>query len=351
MGKPKILHVRRDISNRPLKRWLWGELRRLFFFYDQEGYFDASLHEAFENITATTAKSALNNKKTINGKYDIIVVNTKSVHDEKASKQRKLRELGDATDLSVLVETSANARKIPANTVCDNYSITFRREHLQDTSQYDLSENNQEKLCTTMLPCLQIPLPKNWLSHVLEQLFIPQAPTLIDPEKKHDVFFCGNVAESKSDRIEVVNALVEADGIDFYGGLQPKYESVNVPKELQADRMPPNAYAKALQRSKIVLALDGIGQFTFRHLEAWYFGGFLLSSPSIRDVSIPLPTKEGEHFVAFDDTDDLIKKVRYYTDHQQKRKDIAATGKQMFENNHDPQEHGEYIYKEINKKS
>ena len=347
MSKPKVLHVRRDISNRPLKRWLWGELRRLFFFYDQEGYFDASLHEAFERITAMTAESALIKKESIAQNFDIVVVNTKSVHDEEETKQQKLHELGNLTTTSVLVETSANAYQMPSDYACNAYDIIFRREHLQDTSQYDLSEENQRKLCITMLPCLQIPLPKNRFSKILEPLFIPQATKLDNPEKKHDVFFCGNVAESKSDRIQAVKALVEADDIDFYGGLQPKYQSVDIPEKLQADRMSPDVYANALQRSRVVLALDGIGQFTFRHLETWYFGGFLLSSPSIRDVSIPMPAKEGEHFVAFDNTDDLVKKVRHFVDQQQKREDIAATGKQMFKNNYDPQKHGEYISSQI----
>jgi len=348
MDKPKVLHVRRDISNRPLKRWLWGELRRLFFFYDQEGYFDASLHEAFENITPTTAESALNRKSAVDDGYDMIVVNTQSVRGKEETEQQKLHELGNLTKTSLLVETSANAHNIPSNHACATYNLIFRREHLQDTSQYDLSKENQKKLCTTMLPCLQVPLPKNGFSKILEPIFIPQAPILDNPEKKYDVFFCGNVSEIKSDRIRAVKALVEADGIDFYGGLQPKNDSVHVPEKLRVKRMPPNVYAKALQRSKIVLALDGFGQFTFRHLETWYFGGFLLSSPSIRDVKLPLSIKENKHFAVFDNTGDLVEKVRDYIGRKQKREKIAAYGKQMFANGYDPQKHGRYIYKQVN---
>lgn len=349
MQKPKVLHIRRDISNRPLKRQLWGELRRLFFFYDQEGYFDASLHKAHDDITPMSADAALGKLDSLQDTYDIVVVNTKSVHDYDGNKQEKLQRLGGPFAVSVLVETSANAHHIPEDDTCSKYDIIFRREVFEDRDRYDLSEENKKKLRTTMLPCLQVPLPKSSFSKLLESVFIPQAPQLDQPEKKHDVFFCGNVASSKTGRIDAVQSLKNDPEIDFYGGLQPKNDEMNLPEELRFPRMSSGEYARTFQQSKIVLALDGIGQFTFRHLEAWYFGCFMISSPSIRDLKLPLPAEEGKHYIAYDDTDDLKKKVKYYAKNEQEREQIAEVGRKMFMQEYDPRKHGEYIQSQIKK--
>jgi hypothetical protein len=347
MDNSDVLHIYRDISNRPLKRQLWGELRRLFFFYDQEGYFGASFYEAFESITSMGAARALSRLDRLEGEYDVVVVNTKSIHSYDDSKQHKLQKLSKAGDVSVLVETSANANHMPADDTCSEYDLVFRREVFKDRDRYDLSAENKEKLRTTMLPCLQVPLPRNAFATVLKPIFIPQAPKLNNPDKKHDVFFCGNVASSKTGRIEAVKSLNEDPEIDFHGGLQPKNDEVDLPETLRFPRMSSGEYARAFQRSKIVLALDGIGQFTFRHLEAWYFGCFMISSPSIRDVEIPLPAEEGKHYIAYDDTDDLKKKVTYYTENKKEREQIAETGRKMFLQEYDPEKHGSYIRSSI----
>ena len=69
---------------------------------------------------------------------------------------------------------------------------------------------------------------------------------------------------------------------------------------------------------------DGHGQFTYRHLEICCLGGFCLSTPSIRDVTLPFVNlQEGIHYVVLDDLDDLIGKVGYYLEHDEGRVSIA----------------------------
>lgn len=349
MNNPSILRIKRDISHWGLKRRWWNKLRRSFFFYDQEGYFNASLHDAFGDVTSLRYQTALRKIDKLKEAYDVVVVNAKSVVQPQKNRWNKIRKLSNIGTISILVETGAEAGRLPDNNICDSFDLIFKRECFKDKSRYDLSNQNKPKLRTTMLPCLQVPLLRNSFAKFLKPIFIPQAPKLNDPDKKHDVFFCGNVASSKTGRIEAVKALKEDPEIDFHGGLQPKNDEVDLPEELRFPRMSSGEYARAFQRSKIVLALDGIGQFTFRHLEAWYFGCFMISSPSIRELDLPLPAEEDKHYIAYDDTDDLKKKVTYYAEHNEEREQIAEAGKKMFMQEYDPEKHGDYIQSQIRK--
>ena len=99
--------------------------------------------------------------------------------------------------------------------------------------------------------------------------------------------------------------------------------------------------------SKINLALEGYGEFTFRHLEIWCAGSFMISTKSIRDLSLPLNAREGEHFVVFEDIQDLRDKLLYYTRNDHERERIAKAGRSMFLRDYDPVKHGEQLRKAV----
>jgi hypothetical protein len=339
-----ILYVKRKFD-----RWSFGrEVRRHLFFYEQEGYFLASLYQAFDSITEMHTKQAFDKLEQKPHRFDLVIVNRKSAVLPGMKKDKTLRNI--ATQFSgptVLLDAADNASDIASNDVFNKYDLVFKREVFKDRNQYDLSDENKNKMRTTMLPCLQVPLRRTSLAKLLEPIFIPKAPKLDQPEKKWDVFFCGNMATRKTGRIKAVQALKGMNDVNFYGGLQPKNNQINLPENLKFPRMKPIEYARAFQRSKIALALDGLGQFTFRHLEAWYFGEFLLSSPSIRDLQLPLSAEEGKHYIAYDDIDDLKGKVKYYKENKEEREKIAEAGKKMFREEYDPQKHGKHIQLEI----
>jgi glycosyltransferase involved in cell wall biosynthesis len=135
------------------------------------------------------------------------------------------------------------------------------------------------------------------------------------------------------------------EGIRFYGGLQ--YPTPGA-QSYEQRRLPFEEYENAINRSKINIAPEGYGQFTHRHLEIWCMGGFCLSTPSIREVTLPLGNpQEGVHYVAFDDLDDMVEKIRYYLTHDDERETIAAAGRSLFETIYDPARHGEAIRQEV----
>ena len=99
--------------------------------------------------------------------------------------------------------------------------------------------------------------------------------------------------------------------------------------------------------SKINLALEGYGEFTFRHLVIWCAGSFMISTKSIRDLTLPLNAREGEHFVVFEDIQDLRNKLLFYASNDREREGTAKAARSMFLRDYNPVKHGEQIRKAI----
>lgn len=99
------------------------------------------------------------------------------------------------------------------------------------------------------------------------------------------------------------------------------------------------------------LALEGLGEFTHRHLEIWGMGSFMMSGKSLRELALPLRVREGEHYVAFEDLDDLRDKLSHYARDDAERERIAEAGRTMFSRDYDPARHGEEIRKAIEGRS
>jgi glycosyltransferase involved in cell wall biosynthesis len=116
-----------------------------------------------------------------------------------------------------------------------------------------------------------------------------------------------------------------------------------IPENLKGKNLSQSDFLKTIKKSKINLAVEGIGQFTFRHLEIWAMGGFMLSSPSLREILTPLGAKEGVHYAVFEDLDDVVKKIKYYLEHEEEREKIARAGQEMFKRDYDARQHGDYI--------
>jgi hypothetical protein len=349
----KILRAKRDYSRHDFVQQAGKETRRQLFFYGQEGYFNASLYEAFDDITVVKARALKQYSQPHLNQFDVLVVNKKTDVLPGLDREGTLKELADNFPGSVvLIDASDNAYDIPSEDAIDNYDLVFKRECLQDKSKYGFTKRNQDKLRTTMLPCLFIPLPRYSFSRIFEKFFIPQAPPELNKTKeKHDGFFCGNANAAKSSRVEAVRKLKEDPDINFYGGLQPESENDQIPESLRFDRLNSDEYVRAMRNSKIALSLDGLGQLTFRHLEVWHLGSFLLSSPSIQDITMPLSAKKDEHYAVFDGIESLVDTVKYYLKNDSERHYIAEAGKEVFASQYDPKKHADYINSEIMSKA
>ena len=62
------------------------------------------------------------------------------------------------------------------------------------------------------------------------------------------------------------------------------------------------------------------------HLEIWGMGSFMISGKSLRELALPLRVREGEHYVAFEDLDDLRDKLSHYARDDAERERIAKAG-------------------------
>lgn len=73
----------------------------------------------------------------------------------------------------------------------------------------------------------------------------------------------------------------------------------------------------------------------------------MISSPSVNDVKLPFKAIDGEHYVTFEDTSDLLDKIRYYLNHPQDREEIIRNGRELFVREYNFKKHGRYIVNSI----
>ena len=322
------------------KRWL-HKLRQSLYFSDQDGFFEQSLFSQVEVIPYTFTS----NIRTLAKECDVLLVNWKqpSFKTEEARIEAIDRVVKMAGLPCALFINAAQAQYLPSETVLDNFDIIFKREPFKDRNRYNISEANKAKIVPTMIHCPFVHAPRNnWFSNVY-RLVRTNVPVCRPGEAVYDVGFSGADAAEHSLRRDVWQKVLDA-GFSTIGGLQPNpFTKLPISKELQGLRFKGRKYRDSLCRSKINLALDGIGQYTFRHQELLFLGAFMMSSPSIREVELPMPLKENVHYVAFDNLDDMVEKIRYYLTHEDERLRIATAGKKLFDEFYNSKRHGQEI--------
>ena len=148
---------------------------------------------------------------------------------------------------------------------------------------------------------------------------------------KSDIFFSGKgTSKYRNEMIE----LFKGKNYNFHGGLENSI-------------MPYEQYLATMYKSSINLALEGKGEFTFRHLEILANCSFMICESSINQIELPLPLKEGKHFVSFNDKEDLLEKINFYLKNKELRLKIALNGREVLENYYSPKKHGDIILKKI----
>lgn len=218
---------------------------------------------------------------------------------------------------------------MPEDKVLDLFDIVFKREAYKDLDRYHISIKNKEKIRTTMLPC---PLVKPKQLKFLK---------LSDKgEKTFDVFFNGQATHR--DRILICEALKKDTSVVFVGGLQPR-RNLAVPPEIHFEKLNARMYKKHIQQSKINLAIEGIGDFTYRHLELLSQGAFMMCSSKIKDLDLPIELNDGEHYVSYEDVNDLVVKIRKYLNRPEERQQIARNGFERFKRDYSVTKHGDFI--------
>ena len=112
-------------------------------------------------------------------------------------------------------------------------------------------------------------------------------------------------------------------------------------------KIPFDQYLSAIYDSSINLALEGKGEFTFRHLEILASCSFMLCQNSINELELPLPLVDGKHFVTFETKEDLIEKINFYMKNDSLKNKIALNGRKVLEDHYSPKKHGEFLFSKI----
>jgi hypothetical protein len=292
-------------------------------------------------------EQALRRKDWVNKNFDLVVVNylvklRKGQSNDAQSFSNRLLEVANYFSVAKgIFINSDNAFFLPEEKVLDAYDVIFKRESYRDMSLYKISEKNKEKFVKTMLSCTFFKVPKKAFFLPIFKMFWPKYQKL--RKYKYDVFFCGTKTKNNNIRLEAWKR-IKNESFKALGGLIPKKHKDNdIPQELISHPFKGSRYVRAINQSKINLALDGIGEFTFRHLEIWFLGGFCLSSPSIKNLDLPLEAVDGIHYVSFSDVEDLMEKIRYYSTHDKEREGIAAAGREMFKRDYNLEKYAQYF--------
>ena len=112
-------------------------------------------------------------------------------------------------------------------------------------------------------------------------------------------------------------------------------------------KIPFKEYLSNIYNSSINLALEGKGEFTFRHLEILASCSFMLCERSINELELTIPLVDEKHFVSFTDKEDLIEKIDFYLKNDDLRNKIALNGRKVLEDHYSPKKHGNILMSKI----
>jgi len=346
----KILYIGRNWSGAsPMKQFRERVLKR-GRFTGQEGFFEASLHAAAE-VTAGSLAGLQAGIDTIDRHHDAIVVNSRCLGKRDGISEYGLSRPDEIAFLArnpripkALVVVDANAARMPPDDLLDFFDLVFKREMLKDPGRYALSDRNRAKIRATMITCPLLRLTRrNVRTADVTGLFPPRHP----PPPERDAFFLG--AATNPVRTDLV-ARLRSSPLHTLAGLQIKGKEQDTPgnRDLAAAQLERKHYINAIRTSRVDLAIQGYGQFTYRHLEIWCLGAFMLSDPGIREVTLPIAQPvENEHYAVFEGPDDMVDRIRYFADREEERLRIARNGNELFRRIYDPSEHGACIVKEL----
>ncbi|MFD0978703.1 glycosyltransferase [Tropicimonas aquimaris] len=334
----RVLYIIRDRSSRKigkrLHRWAVG------FIDGQDGFFEAALHEAAQ-VTRKSYAEAMALSDAGIGAFDAVVINGKSGWPWEKDIEAASSALARFRQPIALFIGHAQPQTMPSDRLIDPVKAVFKREPFADIDRYSLSPSNAAKIVPTHLAN---PLVTHSYRLTSRNRTRPLRQYAWQVPDEHDVFFIGTVDHNRYvARIAAWQAIHDSR-LRAIGGLLPTREfAEKVPADLVTRTLPRAHYLNAMMKSSINLALEGIGPFTFRHLEQFWAGAFTLSTPSIRPLRLRAPIVEGKDYIAFDSTDDMMDKIRWYLDHPEERDAIARNGRAAYEKLYDVAAHATEI--------
>ena len=262
--------------------------------------------------------------KVLNLFFDGIFVNWKftNYRSDKEDLEKKLLKLSKIFNIKkVIVDGTDKSINIIKDDILEGFDYVIKREKNAQTSN--------KKYLTTILPCTMVNYKLLKKKENIDWNNIGNSKPNNEP--KYDIFFSGN--KTSKYRKELIEFLYSKE-FNFFG----RAEDLKIPFD---------QYLSAIYDSSINLALEGKGEFTFRHLEILASCSFMLCQNSINDLELPFPLIDGKHYVTFESKDDLIEKIRFYLKNTSLRNEIALNGRKVLEEYYSPKKHGEFLFSKI----
>jgi len=310
---------------------------RNMYLSDIDGFFEGSLYHAGKVSRISNSRVS---RQDFNNQ-DVLVVNFRCVPGKLRGDYPRLIELAKSfSGVKVLFIGADKAQIMPDDSVLDYYDVVFKREPFRDLDRYPISSINKLKIRPTMLSCRYfMHSPYNVLNKQRHQEHLSQHVSA----KQSDIFFIGKATD---ERITAWASLAAKPHLKISGGLLPR-KSIDLDPAFITSPIDEKDFISGLQTARINLAIDGHGEFTFRHLEIWCAGGFLLANASLRDVWLPMSMREHEHFECYENTDDLSEKIDYFLEHPEICERIGVNGRKVFQKEYSTKHHGAYIRKNL----
>jgi hypothetical protein len=289
------------------------------------GYIGAAIHSnAF--VLELPYNYCIFFSKILNLIFDGIFVNWKftNYRNDKKDLEKKLIRLSSIFNIKKVI---IDGRDISTSTIDDkilkDFDYVIKREK---------NKNISNKIYfTTMLPCklVDYKISKNKNKETINWNKIGNSKP--NENSKYDIFFSGQ--RTSKYREELIEFL-HCKEFKFYGIAEDT-------------KIPFKQYLSAIYDSSINLALEGKGEFTFRHLEILASCSFMLCQNSINDLELPIPLVDGKHFVTFNNKEDLLEKINFYLKNDILRNEIALNGRKALEEHYSPKKHGELLFRKI----
>lgn len=303
----------------------------------QCGFMRASLHTVFDVKEADLAYLRARGDRVARD-FDYLMVCSKSDSSGEGFNQREFDFLDRIKDIpKALFVSNPEAGFMPDDACLDRFDVVFKREHFSDLDRYPISAANQSKIRLAWLDCPLVPARRFNVRRIE-----PQSYGFMDVSRTFDADVCFYGSQSSRLRPKVWKAILDSD-LTAHGGIQGHDIDPDVDPRVFTPGVGGSDYIRSIRRSRVNLALEGIGEFTHRHWELWLLCAFCLSSPSVRELALPGGAREYEHFVCFDSVDDLVDKVRYYAARDAERDKIAIAGRRLFEETFDFARYGEFV--------
>ncbi len=287
------------------------------------GYIDAAIHTNAD-VLELPYNYCIFFSKILNFLFDGIFINWKftNYRSDRNDIESKLFKLSKKFKIKkVIIDATDKSINIIKDEILDGYDYVVKREKNKQISN--------DKYLTTILPCTFVDYTISKNKEIINWSKFGNTKPNVKPE--YDVFFSGQKTSNyRKDLIE----FLQSKDFNFFGRVKNSLMSYD-------------QYLSSIYNSSINLALEGKGEFTFRHLEILASCSFMMCQSSINELELPLPLIDGKHFVSFNNKDDLLNKINFYLNNDKERMEIALNGRKVLEENYSPKKHGELLFDKI----